>query len=208
MIVPAPDIEGIFGGTFDPIHVGHVEAIRQVMDAIGLDSVRFLPTSVPPHRDQPTASASQRLAMTTLALAEEPALSVDGLELERMGPSYTIDTIERLQQGNPARQFALIVGLDAALGLNQWYRWQTLLAMVPIIVMHRPGWSVPKELPSWWQPSSDPDTVETGRITVVPIQPIDISASQIRQHIAAGQDPSTLLHPAVWQYIQKHRLYE
>jgi len=205
--------QGIFGGTFDPIHIGHVATVRDVIERCNLDQVRYLPASIPPHRSLPGVSAQQRLEMVKIALADEPAMIIDDLELRREGRSYTIDTVQALQQRFPKSTFSLILGLDALLGFDRWHRWQELLELINIIAMVRPGWQPPDPLPDWWQNavSRDPtkhDTPDTVKIKLVDIDPVDVSATRIRQGIADGDDMGAFLHPGVWQYIQTHGLYE
>ncbi len=200
---------GIFGGTFDPIHIGHVDTVRQVMDKTGLPLVRYIPAAIPPHRPQPGASAEARLAMVDLALADLPGMVVDARELRRRGRSYTVDTMESLQAEFPDTIFCLILGVDALLGLDTWHRWQELLGMVGICAMVRPGYDLPEPLPAWWRTQEPESTFpEAGRIQLVFIDPVDVSATGIREGIRAGEDQQRRLHPKVWQYIQSNNLYE
>jgi len=200
--------QGIFGGTFDPIHIGHVATVRDVMERCNLDQVRYLPASIPPHRSLPGVSAEQRLEMVKIALDDEPAMIIDDQELRREGRSYTFDTVQTLQQQFPQSRFSLILGLDALLGFDRWHRWQELLGLIDIIAMVRPGWQPPDPLPDWWRDEIKHDTPDTVKIKLVDIDPVDISATRIRQGIADGDDMGAFLHPGVWQYIQTHGLYE
>ena len=179
------------------------------MDQIDLPLVRYIPASLPPHRPEPGASAEQRLEMVDLALADHPGMIVDARELRRRGRSYTVDTVESLQAEYGEVSFHLILGIDALLGLDTWHRWQDLLGMIGIYAMVRPGYDLPDPLPDWWQ-SADAESnfPSAGRIQLVPIDPVDVSATSIRQGIRAGEDQSGVLHPAVWQYIQSNNLYE
>jgi nicotinate-nucleotide adenylyltransferase len=200
---------GIFGGTFDPIHIGHVDTVRQVMDQTGLPLVRYIPAAIPPHRPQPGASAEARLAMVDLVLRDLPGMVADARELRRRGRSYTVDTVESLQAEFPHTQFSLILGVDALLGLDTWHRWQELLGMVGVYAMVRPGYDLPEPLPEWWQAAeSDSTFPAAGRIQLVSIDPVDVSATGIREGIRASEDQQHRLHPAVWQYIQSNHLYE
>lgn len=201
---------GIFGGTFDPIHIGHVETVRQVMQQTGLPLVRYIPAAIPPHRPRPGTSAEQRLAMVDLALQDQRDMIVDARELRRRGHSYTVDTVESLQGEFPDIDFSLILGLDALLGFDRWHRWQELLSLVGIYVMVRPGYALPDPLPDWWQvaDASAPDSLAAGKIQAISIDPVDVSATGIREGIRAGEDQHHVLHPEVWQYIQIHKLYE
>ncbi len=203
---------GLFGGTFDPIHRGHIAPIREVLRAAALAQVAYIPAAVPPHRPQPEASANHRLEMTRIALADEPHLTVDDIELNRRGPSYTIDTLERLRRRHPRRRYVLIVGLDALLGLETWHRWQTLQQSVHIIAVGRPDWRLPSPLPRWWRRArvesiSDLRRAPAGRIIFIETAPVALSATLVRQRIAAGEDVGELLPTGVWRYIRENKLY-
>src|SRR5947207_1778884 len=117
---------GILGGTFDPIHYGHLRAAAEVRDQLRLDEVHLIPASVPPHRPPPVASAEARLAMTVLACAEFPGLVVDDREILRPGPSYTVQTLQEMHDENPGRPLAMIIGSDAFCGVAGWRRWEQL----------------------------------------------------------------------------------
>ena len=199
---------GIFGGTFDPIHLGHTGAVRQVIGPARLDEVRVIPAAIPPHRNEPHATAAQRLDMVDIALAGENGFVVDPRELQREGRSYTVDTLAELQQEMTGARFSLILGLDAALGLDRWHRWEDLLGMINVIVMVRPGWALPDPLPPWWRAGEGaPSTESTGTMHVMAISPLDISATRIRADLRAGKDVRPLLHPGVYDYIRRNRLY-
>lgn len=208
---------GLFGGTFDPIHRGHLAPLREVqarLQAAGLARIIYLPAARPPHRRQPVASAPQRLAMTRIAVADEPQFAVDDIELSRPGDSYTVATLAALRQQNPHRRYALIVGLDALLALETWHRWQTLQRSVHIIAMARPGWRLPKPLPSWWQAARVESGAELrrtvgGKILFMETTPQPISATLVRARLAAGEAEAVLpmLPSGVWDYICAHNLY-
>lgn len=209
MPVPDPIHRGIFGGTFDPIHLGHTGAARQVVTITGLDELHVIPSSVPPHRGQPVASASQRLDMVRIALASEARMVADSRELRRSGSSYTVDTVAEMRSEYPDSRFSIILGLDAALELDRWHRWRELLDMVDVLVMVRPGWSLPAKLPQWWDNATgeSPPGVSTGKIHYVEITPMNVSATRIRDRLRAGEDVSEFLHPEVLDYIRKNELY-
>ena len=178
------------------------------MTISGLDEVRYLPASIPPHRPQPGASAAQRLQMVEIALADQDNMVVDDRELYRSGPSYTFDTVISLQQELPDIEFNLIIGLDALLGFGSWYQWQDLMERVDIIAMTRPGWELPSPLPPWWRDAMDRRSGDTAKIELININPVDISATAIRQSILQGSNMESLLHPGVWQFIRSNNLYE
>lgn len=203
---------GIFGGTFDPLHNGHLAIMTAVFDKCALEQVRLVPAAAPPHRDPPNASAQQRLEMVSLAIANYPQFDVDDRELKRETPSYTYDTVKSLQNENAARRYCLILGVDALSGLAGWHRWQELLASIHFIVVQRPGWALPQPLPDWWQQAraeviDELTQFEAGKICLVDVEPNSVSATKIRDGIAQGVDVSTMVPHSVWDYICTNKLY-
>lgn len=203
---------GVFGGTFDPIHIGHVESAREVQDLIGLERILFIPNATPPHRPPPVASARHRLAMVELALADRPTLEADNRELQRDGCSYTVETLRSLQTDNGSVQLCLILGFDAFLGFEAWYQWQEIRRIARLVVMNRPGWPDQAALPVWCRGDVfDPPTAllqgPPGSVAFVEVLPRDISASGLRQRISRGADVRGDVGAAVWQYIVTHGLY-
>lgn len=206
---------GILGGTFDPVHYGHLRAALELGEALDLAEVRLLPSSVPPHRPQPQASVAQRLAMLQLAVAGERALRVDTRELERSGPSYMVDTLRSLREELGPTPVCLLLGVDAFLGLPGWYCWQELIGLAHLVVMHRPGWSLGSAdaqltaLLAEHKADSASALAQSaaGRILLQPVTQLDISATALRELIAAGRSPRYLLPEAVWDYIRAQGLY-
>ena len=206
---------GIFGGTFDPIHRGHVDPVREVFSRTGLDQIIYIPSANPPHRLQPGATAAQRLEMVKIAIADIPGFSTSDIEILRRGKSYTVDTVDALQRQHPHANLHLLMGLDALLGFDLWHQWQRLLEMIHIIVLLRPGWSLPQSMPDWLQyrlSTCDedtylPDGVSADKITLMHVHPVDISATQVRSSVRSGDVLQHLLHPEVLQYIQQNKLY-
>lgn len=205
---------GVFGGTFDPVHYGHLRPVDQVQRSLGLTCVRVIPCASPPHRQPPLAGPDHRLAMVELALAAYPALQVDAREIRRGGRSYTVDTLRELRSELGERQsLCLIIGADAFLGLPSWQQWQDIPQLAHVVVMQRPGWKLDTgELPEWAAPRlvDDPlrlDKEPAGWIAVVRVAPVNISATEIRRTVGAGGDPGGMLPKAVWDYIQAHGLY-
>lgn len=206
---------GILGGTFDPVHYGHLRSALELQEALELKEIRLLPSAVPPHRPAPRASAEQRLAMLRLAIAGQSGLSVDSHELERSGPSYMVDTLTSLRAELGDTPLCLILGADAFLGLPSWHRWQELNDLAHLVVMHRPGWSVEsaeaalkaqlreRRLDSASALAAKP----AGGIWLQPVTQLDISATALRELIAAGRSPRYLLPEAVWDYIRAQGLY-
>lgn len=208
----ANPLYGIFGGTFDPVHHGHLETITRVSDKCALERVYFIPAAVPPHRNQPDASAQQRLEMVSLAIADYPRFDVDDRELKRATPSYTYDTVKSLRAQDSSRRYCLILGIDSLSGLDSWYRWRELLDLVHFIVVRRPGWEIPQPLPDWWQQSrvefiDELKQFEAGKICLVEVEPNPVSATEIRYGIAQGIDVSTMMPHSVWDYICTNKLY-
>jgi len=211
---------GILGGTFDPIHYGHLELAREVREALQLAELRLVPAGAPPHRPAPVAPAAHRLAMTRLGIADYPGLGVDDREIRRSGPSYTVLTLEELRAEAPGRPLALIVGTDALAGLPQWHRWREIFGLAHIVVVARPGFEsangVIPELARDWQQrvTTDPNELArrpAGAIIVQPITAHPISASAIRALLARGRDGAVaaagLLPSSVLAYIERNQLY-
>jgi len=211
---------GVFGGTFDPIHCGHLELAREVRAALDLVAVRFIPAGDPPHRAAPVAPAIHRLAMVELAIAGHPGLEVDSREIQRKGRSYTVETLEELRRELPSRALALIVGGDAFLGFPEWHRWRELFDLAHVIVVARPGVAFELEMPpalaaEWRFRLRDDLTAlsieRAGAIVVQPITAHPISASAIRSELARGAEGIAavrgLLPAAVLAYIDRNQLY-
>jgi len=211
---------GIFGGTFDPIHFGHLRLAEEAAEACALGEVRFVPAALPNLREAPRTPAMHRLAMVRLAVAGNPRLAVDGRELEREGMSYTVDTLDALRaQTGPARSLCLLLGADAFLRLPQWSRWQRLLDLAHVVVATRPGHALETRLAEAdsvlggvWRERRAGSAAElgaqpAGRVFRIDIPLLDISASGIRERLARGASVRYLLPRAVIEYIEVHRLY-
>lgn len=206
---------GVYGGTFDPIHYGHLRAALEVKDALGLDGLCFLPCRLPPHRGTPGATPAQRLAMLELALAgAAPGFSVDRRELEREGPSYMVDTLASLRGEATDRPLCLIVGLDAFCGLPSWHRWRDLFELAHIAVVRRPDAPEPDWIPGLAECVRE-RRVEAeglrespaGRVVFLEVTQLAISATGIRRLVAEGRSPRYLLPDAVLAMIQAQGLY-
>lgn len=208
---------GLFGGTFDPIHYGHLRLAETAREALGLEQVRLIPAGQPPHRASPGASGVHRLAMARLATADNPAFEIDPAEVEAEQASFTILTLERLRAAlGPARPLVLLLGLDAFLGLPAWHRWEALFDFAHIAVANRPGYSLDNtamppplsaQLAGRQAAAADLGTAPAGRIVPFSMTPLAISATDIRARCAAGQSLRYLLPPAVLDYISRHQLY-
>jgi nicotinate-nucleotide adenylyltransferase len=208
---------GVFGGTFDPIHFGHLRPALEVFEALGLREMRMLPSRVPAHRDAPCAGAEQRLAMLRLALAGQSSLVVDTRELERGGPSYMVDTLTSLRAEIGAEPLCLVIGADAYLALDTWHRWRELPELAHIVVAHRPGRRLEEADGSpalhelfrgrRAQLPAELCTRPAGLLWLQPVTQLDISATRIRGLAAAGRSPRYLLPDNVLAYIREQRLY-
>ncbi len=209
---------GLFGGTFDPIHFGHLRAALELYEELGLEQVRLIPAAVPPHREQPAAAPHLRLAMVRAAVAAEPAFVVDERELHRPGPSYMVDTLASLREELGVEvPLCLILGLDAFLGLPRWHRWEQIPALAHLVVAHRPGWRVEDAVGAEQQAvallqerrSEKPALGATpaGAVVLQPITPLAISATAIRQRIGEGRSARFLLPETVWDIIVKESIY-
>lgn len=206
---------GLYGGTFDPVHYGHLRTALEVKEAVGLDEIRFIPCREPPHRQAPAASPAQRCKMLELALAQnEPGWVIDSRELRRAGPSYMVDTLASLRAELGHTPLCLIVGLDAFRGLCSWHQWPRLFELAHFIVMHRPG--VEPDLPDHLAAEvetrrvSDPrqlERSEAGRVFYVDVVQLDISATQIRQALGTGKSARYLTPDAVLHFIHGEGLY-
>lgn len=210
-----PNLVAMLGGTFDPVHHGHLRTAVELRDRLGCDQLRLIPCYRPPHREAPSIAAEQRLAMVELAIAGEPGLRVDDRELKRDQPSYSIDTLASLRRElGPECGLVMVIGTDALLGLQRWHRWQELLQLAHIVVVRRPGWQLGADHPlAAWVDAHQVDTVEAlrqtpcGRLLWLQLTPLAISATQIREEIQAGRTPRYLLPDAVLSYIEQHGLY-
>jgi nicotinate-nucleotide adenylyltransferase len=195
----------LFGGTFDPIHNAHLRVAWEAAEYLDAD-VRLLPANVPPHRDQPRASAEQRAALVRAALLGQQRLALDTRELLREGPSYTVDTLLDVREEiGDERPLVLLVGADAFAGLPQWHRWKELFDLAHIGVLTRPGsgGALPTELRTKIasRRCSEPRFVReapAGRVLTIPVTPLDISASQIRELLAEGREPRWLVSDALF----------
>ncbi len=211
---------GIFGGTFDPVHFGHLRPALELFERLGLEELRLIPAGLPPHRRAPRADSSQRLEMLQRAVAGQPGFILDKREIERQGPSYMVDTLAELREELGGRRpLCLLLGMDAFLGLSSWHRWQEIPRLAHLVVSHRPGW-LPEHLDDHGGPLAelaagalvdDPQALRgspAGRVFMQPVTQLDISSTRIRALIRQQKSPRYLLPDEVWAYIQEQRLYQ
>ena len=206
---------GMLGGTFDPVHIGHLRSALEVAESYALDQLLLIPSARPPHRATPQDSAQQRLAMVQLAVAGVDLLSVDDRELRRDKPSWSIDTLLSLRaELDEQDQLLLILGWDAFCGLPSWHRWDELLEHCHILVLQRPDADIeaPQALRDLVAAKSvsGPQTLQgpSGQIAFVWQTPLAISATQIRHLLATQRCVRYLVPDAVFNYIYAHRLYQ
>jgi nicotinate-nucleotide adenylyltransferase len=206
---------GVLGGTFDPIHYGHLRSALEVLQALQLSEIRFIPCREPPHREKPVAAAEQRLALVEQAIADQTGFVVDDRELDREGPSYTRHTLASLRKDMPDTPLCLLLGMDAFVSLPTWYCWQEIPELAHMVVMHRPGseLSFSQELTDLIvrYRCHDPQFLNkttAGKLIFQPVTQLDISATQIRQLLAQGGSPRYLLPDSVWAYIRSQGLYQ
>lgn len=184
---------GIFGGTFDPIHYGHLRPALEILEGADLAEVRFIPCGDPPHRGRPLSPADFRLEMVRRAVEGQDGFRVDDREVRRSGPSYTTDTLDTLRREFPDRSLCLILGTDAFLGLPKWHQWTRLLELAHIIVAHRPGWRFEPdaELAPVFERCRVHEPADlrhhaAGRIFSLPVSQLEISSTTIRETVARG----------------------
>lgn len=187
---------GIFGGSFDPVHRAHVALAEAALADLQLASVRWVPTGQSWQKARVLTPAAQREAMVRLAIAHEPRFVLDRIEIERAGPSYTLDTVQALAAAQPQVQWYLLIGHDQYAGLHTWNGWRTLLPLVVLAVANRPGSAA----------AVHPDVLAFPH-RVVPLPMLDISSTDVRERVAQGRDISTLVPPEVARYIDSHGLY-
>lgn len=210
---------GILGGTFDPIHFGHLRLAQELTEALGLARVRFIPTGTPPHRDAPQVSGAHRLQMARIATAGNSAFEVDEREIQRKGISYSYDTLTELRSEQAERPLCLLMGTDAFAALATWHRWQELFDLAHVVIAYRPGFrfeelqdALPEPLRKIYlkRMAGDPAMLRAGAGSILTreIAALDISATHIRALLAQGSSARYLAPDAVLEYIDQHHLYK
>jgi nicotinate-nucleotide adenylyltransferase len=204
----------IFGGTFDPVHYGHLRCADEARQKLNLKSLYLLPAGTPPHRNAPGATANQRLKMLQLALPEFPQLEIDDREIRRSGPSYMLDTLQELSTEFPQRPLLLLLGEDAANHLHSWFHWENLFALAHIVILTRPGAKAEyrQDLAKQIQQRLAIDQQElfrsqAGGVLRLPVTSIDVSATTIKSVIRLGRSPRVMLPGTVLDYINENHLY-
>jgi len=211
---------GVFGGTFDPVHLGHLRLAEEACDALQLERVRWIPAGQPALRDAPRVGPAQRLDMVRLAISGNPRFDLDPAEVEAEQTSFTVPTLERLRQTGacgPSRPLVLLVGADAFSGMAGWHRWESLFELAHVAVAHRPGYAIEaKSLPPALadvfrrrfcdNPRLLQDT-PAGHIVTFAMTPLDISATKIRTLLSKGLSVRYLMPENVIAHIHDHRFY-
>jgi nicotinate-nucleotide adenylyltransferase len=209
---------GILGGTFDPVHFGHLRLAEEAREVLGLKPVIWIPAGRPPHRAPPDTPAEARREMVRLAIEDNPAFMLDDSELRGTGPSYTVVTLERIRQRlGPAQPLVLLLGVDAFLGLPTWYRWRDLFALSHLGVADRPGYplqmrDLPEPLAAEFPGRLRQDHLAlrdspAGCIVPFDMTPLAISATRLRAAFESGRSGRYLLPDRVREYIEVSRLY-
>ena len=207
---------GVLGGTFDPVHYGHLALAKETAERLDFAEVCFVPANVPPHRGQPHASAEQRVQMLKLAISGNPCFVLDLREILREGASYTVDTLSAMRAERGGKKpLCLLMGADTFAGLASWHRWKKLFELAHIVVAQRPGFDLkhfqsPLKEEFAKRRAKSPHAARDkpcGAIIVLEVTPVDISASMIREKLAGGKDVRDLLPGLVLDYIQAKGLY-
>jgi nicotinate-nucleotide adenylyltransferase len=206
---------GVFGGTFNPVHYGHLRSALELVERLQLEQLRLMPSASPPHRDAPECSAERRAAMVELAVTGEPRLVCDAREMQRPGKSYTIDSLIELRGELGAQQgLCMVLGCDAVQDIATWHRWQELLDWAHIVIIARPGWQLPRagELAQWLKTHQleSPELLRQrpcGGIVIEELRPLAISSTEIRDLLASGRSARYLMPQSVLDYIHTHTLY-
>lgn len=206
---------GIFGGTFDPVHYGHLRAALELLEGLGLNEVRFIPARIPPHRDRPGATPEQRLAMLQVATQDQMRFRVDARELEREGPSFMVETLSTLRDELGDLSLCLILGEDAFQSLNTWYRWDELLELAHLVIMNRPGTGPFEEGPVQkllveheTEHVSELRACRAGRVLRYSVTPLKISATAIRRLLSRGRSARYLTPDSVLQIAESAEMYK
>jgi nicotinate-nucleotide adenylyltransferase len=211
---PGVNPVALLGGTFDPVHYGHLRCAEEVRKKLDLANLYLLPAGSPPHRDTPEASVKQRLEMLQLACLEFPHLLIDDRETRRSGPSYMADTLQEVRAEFPNAPILLLIGQDAVNLLHTWFDWKRLFELAHIVVLTRPGTRTghPPELAFEIEPRFVFDSQElcetrAGSVLRLEVEPIDVSATDIKRIIRSGHLPMKKTPASVVEYISKNRLY-
>lgn len=205
---------GINGGTFDPVHYGHLRPALEAMQSLGLHQVRFVPCYQPVHKDQPNVSADERCAMIELAIQHQPQFVLDRIEIDQGGKSFMVDTLEQLKQRFPEQGLVLMMGTDAFAKFDRWQQWQRILELANLVVMHRPGEPVPTAgkagqiFAQYGLQAGHAFSALQGQIKDLAVTQLDISSTLIREQLQAQKSAEYLAPANVIAYLQQQGLYQ
>lgn len=204
----------ILGGTFDPVHFGHLRPALDVQQALGIERVHLVPCRIPAHRELPRLGGTQRLTLLRLAIADEPGLAVDDRELKREGTSYMVDTLRSLREQHGERPVCLALGMDALSGLDSWHRWEEIPALCHLVVMQRPGVDWPRDGavaerlgPLRVADAGSLRSRPAGAVLAVPVTQMEVSSTRIRELLAGRRSARYLLPNAVLERIKRENWY-
>jgi nicotinate-nucleotide adenylyltransferase len=212
---PESSLVGVLGGTFNPVHYGHLRSALELVERLDLEQLRLMPSAEPPHRTAPDCSAEHRAAMVALAVTGERHLTCDLRELNRPGKSFTIDSLIELREELGAQTgLCMVMGCDAVLDIPGWHRWEELLDWAHIIVIARPGWELPESgvVATWLADNRLEDAGAlrqrpAGGVLIEELRPLAISSTEIRALLASGRSVRYLTPQSVLEYIQTYNLY-
>lgn len=205
---------GILGGTFDPIHFGHIRPAQEVKQQLNLDEVWLMPNHIPPHKSGTHVSSEDRLAMAQLICDQLPQFRLCDIEAKRDTPSYSALTLAQLTEMYPEHEFYFIMGMDSFLSFTRWYKWQRLLELCHLVVCKRPGWQLDTNDPmqslldKHQHDINQLTQVKFGKIFMVDITQQDISSTEVRQQLSTGTLPEGALPTEIEEYIISHHLYQ
>ena len=204
---------GIFGGTFDPVHLGHAFVIKEFKDSVDFDKLILIPNGNPPHKEK-NVYEQEKLEMTELALGNIANLTIDDREVEKKAPSYAYLTLQELKKENPDDILVWIMGSDSFANIDTWYCYEEFMDEVNLLVLERPGYSIQKQsiadniLRSKQTFDLSDFKKNNNKIFLLKINPIKINSTEIRELIANNEDAAEFLHPNVYQFIKKNNLYK
>ena len=200
---------GLFGGSFNPVHTGHILVAKSIFKQLDLDELRFIPAAQSPFKDKPQTEDHHRLAMLQLAIQPHTGFSIDPRELAKPAPSYTIDTLKNIAAEQANDQLCLLIGIDAWLDFKHWRDWQAIMHLCCLLVMTRPGYSLP-ELTQDWQARQvlKASAIANGKLLFMQVPASDAASSKIRKQLGNGSKTNTFLDRSVAEYIHLHRLYQ
>jgi len=205
---------GLFGGTFDPIHYGHLRTAFELLQKLTLHEVIFVPAGQPPHRETPLASAQLRLSMVRAAVQDQPGFAVDDREIRRQGRSYSVDTVREMRAEHPQRPLCLLLGMDAFLGMPGWHRWREIFDLCHVVVAQRPGWDQPLT-GALGEAVAQRGTADVehlhrsigGHILIQAVTQLEIASTDLRALLLSGRDLRYLVPEAVRAIIQRTGCY-